>query len=184
MSPSACLNDLAVAKANPKSKEGREAADRILAANRGLIIRLCNGLMMDGYELDDMVQEGNLAGLEAIKYFDAAKGYQFSTYLADCVRRRVAHWRNDRRQIPLPQEGANINMDALPCPEPSTVIQDQLAKLLPLERLALELRYGLNGGGELPIETVAHRMGLTKESASLVIVEAQLQIKYHMENDE
>jgi RNA polymerase sigma factor (sigma-70 family) len=106
------LELLVLAKAERFTPAGRDAAGRILELHHGLIVRLCERMLMDGYEIDDMLQEANMGGLEAIRYYDPAKlnpktgrSYCFSTYLADCVRRRVFKWRNSDRQKPLPQEG-------------------------------------------------------------------------------
>ncbi|HYE77970.1 MAG TPA: sigma-70 family RNA polymerase sigma factor [bacterium] len=177
--------DLALAKAEPKSPAGRAAAGRVLTAHRGLIKQLCLGMVRAGYELDDLIQEAHLAGLDALRYFDPARGVQFQTYLAECVRRRLGGMLGDRRQRPLPQEGEDETPDLLAAIEAvdRTWLAGVLEKLPPLERAALELKYGLQGGGELTTGEVGKRLGVGEESAGWLIWQGQLGIKYQGEGE-
>jgi len=186
--------DLAIAKSEPRTQAGQDAAARVLAVHRGLIVRLCNQFLMDGYDMDDFIQEAHLACLEAIRYYDPAKlnpktgvAYLFTTYLADCVRRRIAKWRDDRRQRPLPQEGAKETLDL--CTAPTTSVdrswlEEQMASMPAMERLAIELRYGMTGGGEMTIHQVANRLGIGRTTAEMLILQGQQRIKCQVDKDE
>src|SRR5262245_26438320 len=111
---------LAVARAaGPGTDAWADAAGRGLGRHRGLIVQVCQRAVMDGFEIDDAIQEAYIAGLDAVKYYRAEKGFKFSTYLLDSVRRRVWKWRSERKWIPLPQEndgGEETEKELLPAP--------------------------------------------------------------------
>lgn len=169
-----CPEDLAKAKGGDQ-----EAAGRVLAAHRGLIVQWCNQMVMSGFDLDDMIQEANIAGLDAIKWYDRDRGFEFSTYLKQCVRNRLGKWRSDRRQIPLPQEGADEGLDLVADVE--AVDQEWLAgemeKLTPMERQVLELKFGLAGGGALETDEIGRRLGMGAQRVELIELEARSKLR-------
>jgi DNA-directed RNA polymerase sigma subunit (sigma70/sigma32) len=92
MSKAEELDLIKLAQLHPQSPAGREAAGKVLENNRGLILQWCHLLALAGFDLDDMIQESYMAGLEAIRYFRTDRGYQFNSYLKCCVLRRLAKW--------------------------------------------------------------------------------------------
>ena len=58
----------------------RRAVDRLVAAFQRLVWKCARQFARHGQSLDDLVQEGNLALLEAARRFDVARGVRFSTY--------------------------------------------------------------------------------------------------------
>lgn len=178
--------DLATAKADPQTGPGRAAIARILARHRGLIVRWCNRLALGGFDLDDMIQEAHLAGMDAIKWFDPAKGFKFSTYLKRCVLNRLAKWRADRRQVPLPQEGEDESLDLVAAHEavdPSFLAR-AMAELSPLEKQVLSLKFGLSGGGAMETGDVGRRLGLSRETVEWVEWQAKLALKARATTEE
>ena len=148
----------------PRAPLGREAADRVLARHRGLVVRHCERACMAGFELDDLIQEGQCTGLEAIKYFNADRGCKFNTYLMDCVRRRVWKWLNERK--PLPQEGVEEELDIEPA-EDRTGRQDArdrldraLAELDPLTAQVVRLANGIEPEKPLSFLMIGRRLRL------------------------
>src|SRR5262245_38687704 len=93
-------------QANRQSPEGREAADRILAHHRGLIVMWCERMTshLDGMDIDDAIQEAHLGFLDAIRYWKPGKGAKLASYAKCAVLNRLAKWRRTRRNMPLPQE--------------------------------------------------------------------------------
>jgi len=67
--------------------EGQEAQSKLVSAHIGLVISIAKKYQSQGIlQLADLVQEGNLGLIEAIKRFDPSKGFRFSTYSRWWVR--------------------------------------------------------------------------------------------------
>jgi RNA polymerase sigma factor (sigma-70 family) len=180
---------IALAQADPKSSAGREAAGLVLGIHRGLIVRLCGQMLLDGYELDDLIQEANIAGLEAIRYFRPERGFQFSTYLADCVRRRVFRQRNTVKQRPLPQEGESVPgtdsaLSAVPQIDQSAgredaagTVEDLLEVLDPLAAAVVRLHSGVGDVAGLSFTQVGKRLGMTWKAATVLYEKAVARLR-------
>lgn len=82
---------------------GKQARDRFLAANMGLVVHVVRRDARSSSEQDDLVQEGFLGLVEALETFDWARGTRFSTWAVPYVRGRVAAARRlDRGGIRVP----------------------------------------------------------------------------------
>ena len=85
--------------------EGEETArSKLIVSNLRLAAyfarKAANG---DRYILDDMIQEGNLALIEAVDRFDASQGWKFSTYAVHRIKKAVFDEKTrQRRLIALP----------------------------------------------------------------------------------
>lgn len=76
---------LAAAAAN-----GDLAAEEILVAEYAKLVRICaRPYFLAGGDSEDLIQEGMLGLLSAIRTFKADKGAKFSTYAEYCIRRRI-----------------------------------------------------------------------------------------------
>jgi RNA polymerase sigma-32 factor len=64
----------------------RQAEERLVRAQLGLVHSLARGHHAAGLDLDDLVQEGALGLVQAIRRFDAAHGVRLSTYAAWWIR--------------------------------------------------------------------------------------------------
>jgi RNA polymerase sporulation-specific sigma factor len=159
----------------------RDAAGRVLAAHRGLIVQWCNDLVQPGLELDDMIQEAHLAGLSAIRWFRPRRGFQFSTYLKRCVCNRLATWRQDRRQRPTaqePEEDGTLELLAELDSHDNFVVMQMVRSLSKRDRTVLDLRFGLSGGGPLGPVTVARRLGISEAHVRQIEVEAKADLRF------
>lgn len=171
----------AAARELKRAKAGdREAAGRVLEAHRGMIVRWCNEMVEPGLELDDMIQEAFLAGLDAIRWFKPERGYVFLTYLKRCVRNRLATWRKDRRQRPLALDAdESDSMEGLAVvPPDNLVLLPMLRNLSKRDRRVIELRFGLTGGGELGVESVRRRLGRSAADIKRIEAEALKDLRY------
>ena len=70
-------------------KDGEEASRRLIEANLRLVLFIARRYRYLGVDLDDLVQEGNLALMHAVEKFDYTKGYKFSTYAAWWIRQAI-----------------------------------------------------------------------------------------------
>jgi RNA polymerase primary sigma factor len=78
--------------------------NRIVASNLKLVVSQVSNYLNRGLSYMDLVQEGNLGLLEAIKGFDYQKGYKFSTYATWWIRQamqRAVHQKTGIINIPV-----------------------------------------------------------------------------------
>jgi len=66
------------------------AAEEVLVSEYTRLVRACaRPYFLAGGDSEDLIQEGMLGLLSAIRTFDPEKGAKFSTYAELCVRRRI-----------------------------------------------------------------------------------------------
>lgn len=92
--------------------EGQEAQSKLVSAHIGLVISIAKKYQSQGIlQLADLVQEGNLGLIEAIKRFDPSKGFRFSTYSRWWVRHFIGRCiTKNSRVIRLPAHGKYLFM--------------------------------------------------------------------------
>jgi RNA polymerase sporulation-specific sigma factor len=73
-----------------KATEGDSGAEESLVSEYARLVRTCaRPYFLAGGDSEDLIQEGMLGLLSAIRTFDPVKGVKFSTYAEFCVRRRI-----------------------------------------------------------------------------------------------
>ena len=73
-----------------KAAGGDPAAEEALVTEYARLVRACaRPYFLAGGDSEDLIQEGMLGLLSAIRTFDPEKGVKFSTYAEFCVRRRI-----------------------------------------------------------------------------------------------
>ena len=72
---------------------GAAAEEEFVDANLRLVVSIAKQYRWSHIALLDLVQEGNVALIRAVRTFDATRGFRFSTYATRCIRRAI------RRQI-------------------------------------------------------------------------------------
>src|SRR4051794_31631860 len=68
----------------------RQALERLIQANRRLIVREARRVAASAQSFQDLVQEGALAFVEALAGYDQDRGFRLMTYALHGVRRSVA----------------------------------------------------------------------------------------------
>ncbi len=119
--------------------DGRAAQDHLILANTRLVISVAKKYMGRGLPLADLIQEGNIGLIRAVKKFDWRRGHKFSTYATWWIRQAVTRAIADQsRTIRVP-----VHMG------------DQINRLLRLQQqLAQEL------GRDPTAEELAEAMGV------------------------
>jgi len=85
-----CTDDRASQDLVQKAISGDSAAEEALVSEYARVVRACaRPYFLAGGDGEDLIQEGMLGLLSAIRTFDPAKGVKFSTYAEFCVRRRI-----------------------------------------------------------------------------------------------
>ena len=71
---------------NPNSLEGKEAAKILLQSHLRLVVKIANKFKNYGIPVADLVSEGNIGLIQALKKFAPDKGFRFSTYAMWWIR--------------------------------------------------------------------------------------------------
>ena len=73
-----------------KITSNNNAAEEVLVSEYTWLVRVCaRPYFLAGADSEDLIQEGMLGLLSAIRTFDPDKGVKFSTYAEFCIRRRI-----------------------------------------------------------------------------------------------
>ena len=96
--------DLAV-----KAAAGSKAAkNKLVRANLRFVVAIAKTYQNRGFELMDLISEGNLGLIEAVDHFDVSKGYKFISYAVWWIRQSIQKALSDRsRAIRLPSNKVN-----------------------------------------------------------------------------
>jgi len=83
--------------------DGRDARDHLIIANSRLVISVAKKYMHAGVSFLDLIQEGNIGLMRAIKKFDYRRGFKFSTYATWWIRQAITRAIDDQsRTIRIP----------------------------------------------------------------------------------
>lgn len=87
-----------------KAKKGdEEAFKKLIECNLRFVITIAKDYVSSGVPLEDLISEGNIGLMEAVKRFDETKGFRFISYAVWWVRQSIAKSINDTKSnIRLP----------------------------------------------------------------------------------
>jgi RNA polymerase primary sigma factor len=139
--------------------DGWDAVDHLISANSRLVISIAKKYMHRGVPFLDLIQEGNIGLMRAVKRFDYKRGYKFGTYATWWIRQAVTRaLANQGRIIRLPVHRSDL-----------------LFKMLRAQHL-LEQQLGR----EPEAAEVAQAMGTTIEKVQQIIDDAQYTLSLDM----
>ena len=70
-------------------RDGRAAQEHLIKANSRLVVSVAKKYVGRGVPFLDLIQEGNIGLIRAVKKFDYLRGYKFSTYATWWIRQAV-----------------------------------------------------------------------------------------------
>jgi RNA polymerase sigma-32 factor len=76
-----------------------EAMRRLLASHLRLVVAVARSYARHGIELEDLIGEGNLGLLEAVRRFDRSRNIRFATYAAWWVRALIRRYAMANRRV-------------------------------------------------------------------------------------
>lgn len=76
-----------------------EARNRFVSSNLRLVIKIAKRYRNGAMPLVDLIQEGNLGLIEAVKRFDYRRGFRFSTYASWWIRHAICRAIAERGQL-------------------------------------------------------------------------------------
>jgi RNA polymerase sigma factor (sigma-70 family) len=188
---------------------GPDPAARLFEEHQGLVhmvVRELRSRATPGFDVEDMVQEGMLGLLHAVRNWDEARGLRFSTYAVPCIRGAVLNAREakatpvriPRRQVALAPVSLDVRdaddrtlADRLPdvtAVDPATSaatadlarrLGQVLSTLEPLPRAVVVRRYGLDGGLPLRTDHVARQLGITTGRTRKLEAEVLAHLRSH-----
>jgi RNA polymerase primary sigma factor len=84
-------------------EEGRIAREHLIRANTRLVISVARRYIGHGLPITDLIQEGNIGLMRAIRNYDYRRGFKFSTYATWWIRQAISRALADQsRTIRLP----------------------------------------------------------------------------------
>ncbi len=91
--------------------EGHDAEEILINSNLRLVVSIAKKFLGRGMHLEDLIQEGNMGLMKAVKKFDSTKGFKFSTYATWWIKQSITRAIADQaRTIRIPVHmGEQIN---------------------------------------------------------------------------
>lgn len=151
--------------------------DQIVQANLRLVISIVKKFAGPICSFDDLLSEGILALMRAVEKFDYDRGFRFSTYATQVVRRnsyKMCMERQDERQkvnVSLSEPGVDFSAQEPDSPATESrwnQLRSRLGELLDQldrrEKLIVRARFSLGGHRRVQtLQRLANALGVSKE---------------------
>jgi RNA polymerase primary sigma factor len=160
--------------------------DRLVRANLRLVISIAKKFTNPRVLFDDLVSEGIGSLLRAVEKFDFDRGFRFSTYATQAIRRTLCRQlqnaqrdgsrfvTSDTLQLePQAEEQTDPGLREARWEQLRGNLKRLLARLDPRERAIIRRRFGLDHASDVQtLQSLAHEMGVCKERVRQLEVRA------------
>ena len=160
----------------------------LIEHNLRLVVYIAKKFESTGIGIEDLVSIGTIGLIKAINTFKAEKNNKLATYASRCIENEILMYirKNSARRCEISiEEPLSVDWDGnelllsdvlgsdedmvyrnLENSEEKRVLRTAVEGLCPRERLIVELRYGLRGGGEKTQKEVADMLGISQSYIS------------------
>jgi len=169
-----------------KENGNEESKNKLLEANLKFVASVAKSYQGMGLSYADLIAEGNVGLMRAIRKFDGDKGYKFISYAVHWIKqsiREALDKRNtmDTDDLPVNQETNDFDNDkeSMKCSSDNYLYEENLEptkhkeeiKVVGLlmnylsdkEKIVVSKYYGLNGAKQKTLDEIGQELGLTKE---------------------
>lgn len=169
-----------------KENGNEESKNKLLEANLKFVASVAKSYQGMGLSYADLIAEGNVGLMRAIRKFDGDKGYKFISYAVHWIKqsiREALDKRNtmDTDDLPVNQESNDFDNDkeSMKCSSDNYLYEENLEpirhkeeiKVVGLlmnylsdkEKIVVSKYYGLNGAKQKTLDEIGQELGLTKE---------------------
>lgn len=172
-----------------RTVESNSASRAVLIEhNLRLVVYIAKKFENTGIGIEDLVSIGTIGLIKAINTFKADKNNKLATYASRCIENEILMYirkNNSKRCEVSIEEPLNVDWDGnelllsdvlgsdedmvyrnLESTEEKKIVRDAVSSLNARERVIIELRYGLSGGGEKTQKEVADMLGISQSYIS------------------
>lgn len=182
---------------------GKHAADTLFHANLRLVVSIAKHYTDRGLDYEDLIQEGNLGLLKAVRKNDFTRGFRFSTYATWFIRQSItrALATLDRpvysldAEVPDGRGGTETRAEQLLDPSEyeaaeivfhgqlKAQVRAVLGTLEEPEAGIIAMRFGITGGAGNSLDAVATAFGLTRDRVRQIEAAALKKLKHPSRSD-
>ncbi len=151
--------------------------ERLIQSNLRLVVSIARRFVNGRNALDDLISDGEVALMNAVRNFDYSRGFRFSTYATHSIqrayyRRMQTSQRDARRfrELPVgfPEEVPDRANSTETTEEEFALLQQTMKwmseELSDRERFIVESRFGLNGDRvQRTLRDIGEELGISKE---------------------
>ena len=86
------------------------AVEKLLLNNKGLVIMLAKKFLNRGYDMEELIQLGNIGLFKAIKNFDPSRQIKFSTYAVPLIMGEIKQALRDNSPVKVSRNYKTLYM--------------------------------------------------------------------------
>jgi RNA polymerase primary sigma factor len=172
-------------------RQAEKIWERLVQANLRLVVSIARRFVNEHNSLDDLISDGQIALMSAVRSFDYSRGFRFSTYATHAIQRayyrRMKTSQRDAHRLRALSSGfleeipdrVNANDTS---EEEFRLLQQTIRwiseELSDRERFILESRFGLDGGREQrTLRDIGEELGISKERVRQIQLHAIEKLK-------
>ncbi len=175
----------------------------LIEHNLRLVVYIAKKFESTGIGIEDLVSIGTIGLIKAINTFKPEKNNKLATYASRCIENEILMYmrKNSSKRCEVSiEEPLNVDWDGnelllsdvlgsdedmvyrnLENAEEKKIVRCAVDSLNPRERMIIEMRYGLNGGGEKTQKEVADLLGISQSYISRLEKKIISRLRYDVE---